>query len=491
MDRTAEISRAYRALAEGRHQEAAVAAQDVLRRFPGDPAALTLLGRLALAGNDPLLAVQAFQQVLGRHAGAATAWLDLAAALRELNDTGQALAAAGQAARLDPTRVGAWALLGNIHLDAGDPDQAREAFDRALGLEPSSVAALRGLSRCGRLAPDDEPVLTMQSLLERPGLPDRDRALLHYTLAETCLQAGMTEDFERHLLQANRTQRAYTPGDCEDYAVVFDRLEAALDAGTFDRVPRAAPGSPVPLFIVGMPRSGTSLVEQLLAADPGVAAGGEVNYAHGPLTRAVERLTGRPFPDGIDRLDVQQVEALAAGFTRRLAATARGRALVTDKTPGNFHLLGLLAALFPAARIIHVARDPMDTCFSILRQPFAEASPHTCDMELLAYVYGRYDRLMRRWASWRPDTFVTVRYEDLVANPGAECKRLFEYCGLDWRDEVLDASRRKAPLRTFSAEQARQPIHTHSIAAWTRHAGMLAPLQEALAREFPGALTGP
>lgn len=484
MDRAAETSRAYRAFAMGRHQEAAVAVRDLLRRFPDDPAALTLLGRLALAGNDPVLAVQAFHRVLGSHGDSAAVWLDLAASLRELNDPRQALAAAVRAATLDPSKPGAWLLQGHLQLDLGDRQRAQDAFDKVLGLDPSSAPALRGMSRCRRLGPEDELVVRMLGLLERPGTPDRDRSLLHYTLADVYLQAGTASDFERHVLLANRTQRSYTPGDRQDYAAVFDRIEAALDAGTFDRAPCASPGTPAPLFIVGMPRSGTSLVEQLLAADPGVAAGGEINHARGPLTRAVERLTGRPFPDGTGELTAGQMQALAAGFTTRLVAMAGGKAIVTDKTPGNFHLLGFLARLFPTARVVHVARDPMDTCFSILRQPFAEASPHTCDMELLAYVYGRYDRLMRHWARWRPESFMTVRYEDLVTDPGAECRRLFEYCGLAWNDEYLDASRRAGPVRTFSAEQVRQPIHTHSIASSGRHAALLAPLQDALQREL-------
>jgi tetratricopeptide (TPR) repeat protein len=482
VDRDAGISRAYRAFAQGRRQEAVSALRQILRSAPDDPAALTLLGRMSLADNEPLLALQAFERVLRAHGDAATAWLDLARTLRELNNHAQALTAAHRAIDIDARRAGGWLLLGDLHLDLGDLAAARTAFLRARVLEPANVGALRGLARCDAPDPDDALTARMLELVDAPATPERDRALLHYALAQVYRQAGLAEPFQQHLLQANRIQRSFTPGTREDYAAVFDRIEACLDAQALDRLPAASPGMPVPLFILGMPRSGTSLVEQLMAADPGVVAGGEINYARGPLVRAVEQRTGRAFPDGVGELSEADMQALSAGFTRRLAALAGGKPIVTDKTPGNFHLLGLLVRLFPTARIIHVSRDPLDTCFSILQQPFSEASPHTCDTGLLAYVYARYRRLMRHWETWRADAFITVRYEDLVARPGPEGRRLFEYCGLAWQDDYLDEARRKGAVRTFSASQVRQPIHRRSVGSSDAYPAMLAPLREALER---------
>ncbi len=482
MDRVAETSEAYRAFAQGRRQEAATAVQQILRRFPDDPAALTLLGRIFLADNEPLLALQAFERVLRSHGDAATVWRDLATALRDLNNHRQALPAAERAVALDAGQTGSWLLLGNIHLDLDDLAAARNVFRQVLAREPANVAALRGLARCDSPGPGDDLVSRMLAVSRAPATSDRDRALLHYALAQVYRQAGMAGPFEKHLLRANQVQRSFTPGTREDYQELFDRLELCFDEKTLDRLPAAPPATPAPLFIVGMPRSGTSLVEQLMAADPGVAAGGENNYARGPLVRAVEQVTGKVFPEGVGELSESDMQAMSTGFTRRLAAMAGGKPIVTDKTPGNFHLLGFLVRLFPTARIIHVDRDPLDTCFSILQQPFAELSPHTCDMELLAYVYGRYQRLMRHWALWRPDAFITVRYEDLVAKPGTEGSRLFEYCGLAWQDEYLDASQRRGAVRTFSAAQVRKPIYRHSIGAAARHPGMLAPLRAALQR---------
>ncbi len=175
--------------------------------------------------------------------------------------------------------------------------------------------------------------------------------------------------------------------------------------------------------------------------------------------------------------------SLAQGYLRRLALIAGSATRVTDKTPGNFHLLGLLRILFPHCRIVHVARDPMDTCFSILQYPFDDRSPHTCDMQLLAHSYGRYLRLMRRWEQLFPGEFVTVRYEDLVAAPAQEGRRLFEFCGLDWKDEYADA-RTGGTVRTFSAAQVRRPIYQSSVGSWRPYAKALEPLQRALEAEL-------
>ena len=153
---------------------------------------------------------------------------------------------------------------------------------------------------------------------------------------------------------------------------------------------------------------------------------------------------------------------------------------MTDKTPGNYHVLGLLRLLFPQGKIVHIARDPMDTCFSILQYPFDDRSPHTCDVDLLAYVYARYRRLMHRWQDLFGGEFITVEYERLVESPGSEARRVFEHCGLEWSDAYLEFHRGGGAVRTFSAPQVRRPIYQSSVGAWREFADELAPLRRAL-----------
>jgi hypothetical protein len=242
---------------------------------------------------------------------------------------------------------------------------------------------------------------------------------------------------------------------------------------------------PTPIFILGMPRSGTTLLEQLLAGHPDVAAGGELDYTRRPLRRAIEHQTGCPFPLGFEAISAPDMTSMAQAYAQRLSLIGKGSRHVTDKTPGNFHVLGLLRVLFPQGSIVHVARDPMDTCFSILQYQFDDRSPHTCDVDLLAYVYARYRRLMKRWRDLFGDDFVTVEYERLVESPALEARRVFEHCGLEWNDSYLEFHRAGTAVRTFSASQVRRPIYQSSVGAWREFADELAPLRRALQFELP------
>jgi hypothetical protein len=292
----------------------------------------------------------------------------------------------------------------------------------------------------------------------------------------------------QHLFAANARQRAMHGDAREQYRQMFDRIEAVFTKETFGRLRRAAPVHPVPLFVLGMPRSGTTLVERILAAHPSVAAAGELDYMRRSLRRAVERKTNRPFPDGIAELDAPELNALAGAFAHRLQLLAPHAAVVSDKTPGNYHLLGLLRVLFPQGHIIHVRRDPMDTCFSILQYPFDDRSPHTCDISLLAYSYARYARLMNRWQELVGDEFLTIQYEELVTHPKQQGQRMYRHCGFEWRDDYLFDADKHSAVRTFSTLQVRDPIHVRSVGVWREFAQELEPLRAALQAELSANL---
>ena len=456
----------------------------MLRHAPHDPGASTLVGRLALAGGEPDVAWQIFERLCQQHPRVAAVWLDLALALRNLGRAPQAIDAARRALALDKANLLAWITLGEVHLSLDEREEAGRAFRKALKLAPHDAAAHRGLSLAEEPAPDTDAVARMEALTGSGELAPRQAAELHYALAQVYRRAGRDDDFVRHLLTANARQRTLCRDGRAEYDAIFDQLEASFSAEALRRSARAEPVEPVPIFVLGMPRSGTTLVERLLAGHPDVAAGGELDYVRGPLRRWWEQRFGRRYPEGFDTLPAGELTALAEAYARRLVLVGPRSRYVTDKTPGNFHVLGLLTVLFPQARIIHVSRDPMDTCFSILQQPFDDHSPHTCDMALLAHVYGRYRRLMERWSELVGDDFLTVEYERLVESPAEEGRRLFAHCGLDWDDGYLDFHRHDGAVRTFSAAQVRRPIYRSSVGAWRPFAAHLAPLRQGLDRSL-------
>jgi tetratricopeptide (TPR) repeat protein len=483
VDIAAETARAWQAFAAGRHAEAADGAARILREAPEDPGALTLSARLSLAAGEPAFAHDVIHGLLRRYPGMAALWIDQAIALRDLGRHAEAAESLEQATMLEPRNASAWVRLGEVRLNFGERELAIDAFRHALAIEGESVAALRGLGQAGAVEPDsllaDQMRALAESLVSRPS----EAAGLHYALAQANRRAGRRDAFIRHLLEANALQRSLAPAGRAEYAERFDRLEAAFTAEAFAAAARAAPTTPRPIFILGMPRSGTTLVERLIGGHPEVRAGGELDALRHPLRRAVERVTGQPFPLRFETVPATGMDTVARTYANRLAIMGEGSAFVTDKTPGNFHLLGLLRLLFPQGRIVHVARDPMDTCFSILQFQFDDRSPHTCDMELLAYSYARYRRLMQRWQELCGDAFITVRYEDLVAAPAAEGRRIFGYCGLEWRDDYLAVERGGGAVRTFSALQVRRPIYRTSVGAWREYESELAPLRRALESE--------
>lgn len=483
MNLAQDIAAAYAAFGAGRYGEAETIAQRILLHDPSDPAASTLKGRLALAAGEPDVAHDVFRSLLRRHASISALWVDLALALRDLNHPEKAVEALKQAIALDSRDSAYWVRLGEIQLSLNERESASQSFRRALDLDPHSVPAFRGLAQAESLQPDDVLVSRFESLAARRQVPPGLQTHLHYTLAQIFKRARMNEVFIEHLFAANALQRAACESDAMSrYREMFDRIEAAFEQIRFDRLKRAKAISPTPVFILGMPRSGSTLVERLLAAHPQVAAGGEIDYMRRVLRRSVERYTTQPFPEGFASLQPQIVDNLAESFGRRLQILSRGAPFVTDKTPGNYHLLGLLRVLFPAGHIIHVEREPMDTCFSILQYPFDERSPHTCDVELLAYSYARYRLLMKRWQDLLGGEFLTVRYEDLVSAPLTHAARIYAHCGLEWRDEYLEPAAASAPVRTFSVMQVREPIYSSSVGAWRAFAKQLAPLCRALDR---------
>lgn len=483
MDIAAESARAWRAFAAGRHAEAADGAARVLREAPSDPGALTLQARLLLAGGEPGAADELIRALLRRFPDKAALWIDLAFALRELGRHEEAVQALEKAIGLEPGNAAAWVRLGQARLNFGEPGAAAEAFHRALAAEPSNVAALRGLGLAGAIDPGSELAGQVLRLARSPQLRPTDAAGLHFALAQGNRRAGLREPFIRHLLEANALQRSASPAGRADYVEMYDRLEAAFSPAAFARAARAAPTTPRPVFILGMPRSGTTLLERVVAKHPDVRAGGEIDYMRRPLRHAMERLTGQLFPRGFETVPADAMTAMAEGFARRIDAIGRGAPFVTDKTPDNYHVLGLLRLLFPQGPVIHVARDAMDTCFSILQYQFEDRSPHTCDMGLLAYAFARHLRLMQRWREIFGDEFITVRYEDFVASPAAGGRRVFEHCGLAWNDDYLAVEQGGGAVRTFSALQVRRPIYRTSVGAWREFEAELAPLRLALESE--------
>ncbi|MEJ2452406.1 MAG: sulfotransferase [Gammaproteobacteria bacterium] len=234
-----------------------------------------------------------------------------------------------------------------------------------------------------------------------------------------------------------------------------------------------------PIFIIGMPRSGTTLTEQILASHSQVHGAGELNELKFLIERACESHT-QEFPQGLLGLNKTELSAIASTYLERLHAYAPGAPRITDKMPHNFLYLGLIHLLFPKAKIIHCLRNPMDNALSIYRALFARSHAYAYDLEELGQYYHLYQDLMAHWRELMPGGFYELRYEDLVSDQETQTRRLLDYCELPWEDACLEFYQTSRVVRTASLAQVRQPMHRNSVEAWRRFERQLQPFVQAL-----------
>jgi hypothetical protein len=330
----------------------------------------------------------------------------------------------------------------------------------------------------------------MRAVLRRPGLPPGDAVVLHFGLANLRQRAGDYDAAFDHFRQGNAIRRGLfeKTGTAFDPAAHRRRIDWLIRTFTpeyFRQVEGVGVGDESPVFIVGMPRSGTTLVEQILSQHPQVFGAGELR----DIDRLAEELTGPIMAAGGDgaalaRLARQKGQDLAQRHLQRLIQLGGGAVRVLDKMPINFLHLGLIATLFPRARVLHCRRDPLDTCVSCYCQYF-HALNFTWDLADLGNYYRQYERLMAHWQTTLPLRLLDVSYEELVNNQEAVSRRLVDFCGLDWDERCLAFYESRRPVHTQSTLQVRRPMYASSVGRWKRYEKHLQPLQDALTDSPP------
>lgn len=516
----AGLAKATRALKAGRFEVAKRACEKVLAREPGNQRALEMLAgiawrsgdvdaaeghlRAALAADDDSpQALSRLAQFLfrrGRHEEAlpvieravalapesAEFENTLGGVLVELARPEAAVPHFRRAISLDPDFAKAHHNLGAALHDLGGLDEAQACYRRAIALKPDYAAAYRHMSRVKRFTPNDPDVAAMQGLLKAPSLDAGDRVALHFALAKACEDMGEYEPAFEHLIQANQgARRRITYSIDEDMGKVT-RLMGAFDRAAIGAAAGAGFASELPIFIVGMPRTGTTLVEQILASHPEVAGAGELRdlgLVDGQIKNWLEPGCTEPFPECLGAIRREAWQALGAAYVEGLEVHRRGAARVTDKMPFNFNWVGLIHMMLPKAAIVHVTRDPLDTCLSCYKQQFVEGSHFSYDLtELGRYYHCCYRRITAHWRAVLPGRVFDLHYEDLVRDPEPAIAALLDHCGLPWSDACLGFHKTERSVQTASAAQVRQPLYASSVALWRRYERQLEPLRRALDR---------
>ncbi len=371
-------------------------------------------------------------------------------------------------------------------IDAGDVSDAKRWLRRTIALSPGHAGALRELANLKDLAPGDAQFGGLISAIEDESAPPKRRAVLHIAAGASCHNVKAYADAFDHYRNANLLKDVVF--DIRAYAGHIDDLISSFDRRHFERAENWGHPSDVPVFILGMPRSGTSLVEQILASHSRVHGSGEREEMLQLADRLSENLNdSRPYPACIEGLSGGNSKDIAERFLGVLKRAHPHAARITDKMPGNFHHVGLIATLFPNAKIIHCRRDPRDTCMSIFFGDFVGSHPYSYDLTNLGRYYRQYERLMAHWHAVLPGRILDVNYEDMVDDQEEWSRRMVNFCDLDWEAQCLEFHKTSRNVKTRSNAQVRQPIYRSSIERWRPYEAQLEPLLAALSTPAEGA----
>ncbi len=452
------------ALAMARQQPglAARCLRMLLKTRPGQRDAWFNLGIAEEQRGRPQAAVDAFEHLLSLEPAPPPDILArLAGLLATLGREADARARVDQALEIDPQHVDARYVLGMLLLATGDTEAALDQFRQCVARQPRFAEAWQQLLECRRIdEPEDAELAAARRLIEEPRLSDSDRERLGFAIGKALDELGQYDAAFACYRKAKASKRGRLP--------TFDR--EALRLSTDARIQTPAQPSPfadaadlTPVFIVGMPRSGTTLVDQILTGHPEADGVGELAFFDKAATA---------FYQG--GLDQPAASRLRDDYLRRLAETSH--AVVSNKYPANFRHLSLLRWLLPEARFIHVRRSALDTCLSVYFQDFPIGNLYANDLEDIAAYYRDYRRLMAHWA----DGVLDLSYEALLADPAGVSRQLVEYCGLDWDQRCMDFTRNPRPVGTLSRWQVRQPLYTSSVGRWQHYRAQLTTLIAAL-----------
>jgi len=465
--------------------------ENVLSFAPDHPGALMALAITHREDENFPAAEQAARRAVALLPQSGDAHEILGQVLHGMNRTDEALAAYAQAQTLPmPNPAGPLEKRAVLLHELGRKAEALEAYQSALEINPRSASLWFNRSDAKSFSANDPDIQTMESLLqdgEQQGLGLDDRTMLSFALGKAHLDAGQDDRAFAYLAEGNRLKRQsfdYDPPAVERW---LQEIAETLSPAQIERLKGHGDPSALPIFIIGMPRSGTTLAEQILASHPQIHGAGELRLMQSMIDQITD-LNGRllGYPGLITGTAPEDLQRLAQHYLARVSAMAPGKARVVDKMPANFLFAGLIHLLFPNARIIHCRRDGVDTCLSCYTRLFSGEQKFAYDLAELGRFYKDYERLTAYWKSVLPaDRFTELVYEDVVADQEAETRRLLDFCGLDWDEACLSFYELKRPVRTASVGQVRKPIYKTSVGRWRKHAQYLGPLL----RELGGAET--
>jgi tetratricopeptide (TPR) repeat protein len=445
--------------------------------------ALSNLGNALRAQDKPAEAEAAYRQAIALKPDIAETHYNLGQLLEGQDRLMEAEATYRRATALKPDFADAHNNLGATLKFLGRVAEAQQSVVRALQLQPRNPSFFLNLSELKRFNRGDSDLASLEELArDIETLPVKKQIDLHFALAKAYEDTDQRDNTIRHLLAGNALKRRQINYDEAGALGGLKRIREVFTPELMQTFAGVGDPSAVPVFIVGMPRSGTTLIEQIIASHPQAFGGGELPSLN-VVAASVAPLAGcaSPFPEVMAQISQQDLQRFGAHYVSEVARLAPNAARITDKMPSNFRFAGLIHLMLPNARIIHAARDPLDTCFSCFSKVFANGQYQTYDLAELGRYCRQYQHTMEHWRRVLPaGRILDVRYEDVVSDLARQARRIIAHCGLEWDESCLAFHKTDRPVHTASAMQVREPIYQSAIGRAQQFAPFLQPLLDAL-----------
>ena len=461
----------YALQVDGRYEEAIAAYQKAIELSPDFPNSYVDLGNLFARQGAAAEAEAQYDRAVQACSNSINKLMAIAKAHRESDNIERAIEALRLAIKFEPKAGPPRLLLGQILKERGDFEEASQIFKDTLAIYPAHTLLYNEIVACGKFTKDDVPLIgAMKELLQVSTLPPEDYVRLHYALGKAYDDLREYGDAMTHFHEANRIAYGLPLGvfrDRKTHSALIDHMIATYTEEFMAELKSYGSQTEEPIFVFGMPRSGSTLTEQILSSHPDIGAAGERTY-----------WSAITYPNWKPR--AEDIPDLAADYLRRMRPMSHGEARITDKMLTNYLIAGLIHIVFPNARMIHCRRNAIDTCFSIYTTPIKVSFSYS--LADIAFSFREYERIMEVWRRvLPPNRFMELDYEELIANPDPVSRRLIDFVGLPWNDAVGRRDGKSNAIQTMSLWQARQPLYTGSVERWRRYEPWIGELLD----EFP------